>query len=259
MKKEKRLIFHFPRIPLDTALLFFPGSLKDFCVSLQQTPLFIGLSLWASWFLQRRAHSWPDVIEWHFPVLFKKQAWISHSESCVLKVWLYFSISQLKFYFESLCWRGVRSLTHSHFRILGEVELYQGCRAMMVDIELPVIIISYLWWHLRCPSPTGPSYHPTSSLMPHPCSHLVSTFASPVLLSGVWEFIYFCMPCWAERKCRSLQEPSSLYSHCSSEHHQQDAGPVCIQSPQIYLGLCSHISTRLDMDKDWVPFLFLRE
>lgn len=40
MKKEKSLIFHFPRILLDTALLFFPGSLKDFCVSLQQTPLY---------------------------------------------------------------------------------------------------------------------------------------------------------------------------------------------------------------------------
>lgn len=129
----------------------------------------------------------------------------------------------------------------------------------MVDLELPVIIISYLWWHLRCPSPTGPSYHPTSSLMPCPCSLFVSTFASPVLLSGVWEFVYFCMPCWAVRKCRAIQEPSSLYSDCSSEHHQQDAGPVCVQFPQIYLGLYSHISMRLDMEKDWVPFLFPRE
>lgn len=129
----------------------------------------------------------------------------------------------------------------------------------MVHLELPVIIISYLWWHLRCLSPTGPSYHPTSSLMPCPCSHLVSTFASPVLLSGVWEFVYFCMPCWSVRKCLAIQEPFSPYSHCSSEHHQQDAGPVCVQFPQINLGLCSHISKRLDMDKDWVPFLFPKE
>lgn len=259
MKKEKKPHFPLSKNPLRHSFTFLPWVSKRFlCVPSTNAsfygPKFMGILIFAE--------TCPFLTRCHwmtFPCIVKKQAWISHSESCVLKVWLYFSISQLKFYLESLCWRGVRSLTHSHFRILGEVELYQGCRAVMVDIELPVIIISYLWWHLRCPSPTGPSYHPTSSLMPRPCSHLVSTFASPVLLSGVWEFIYFCMPCWAERKCRSLQEPSSLYSHCSSEHHQQDAGPVCIQSPQIYLGLCSHISTRLDMDKDWVPFLFLRE
>lgn len=107
-------------------------------------------------------------------------------------MWLYFSIPQLNFYFESPCWRGRRSLVHSFQDSRGVgggwvVTRRQGWGWWTLSSQSSSFAFhSSICWD--APWDPGPGYHATSSLLPSPHSHrclCFCFFCAPLLCPGI--------------------------------------------------------------------------